>query len=240
MSAPITQWRRRTKPCSRCCKWALPTPKSSCGNAVARAGLFITLEGGEGAGKSTAAAGLAAVLRAEGREVVLTREPGGTTGAEAIRALLLNQDIPLAPLAQTMLHFAARMDHVAALIRPALARGAVVICDRFYDSTMAYQSYGQGVALADVRALIALLRLTPDITFLLELSETEAKKRLAVRASGTDRYEEMDEAFFTRVRDGFVAMAAAEPARFMRIDASPAPEAVVASLRQALRDRAGY
>ena len=203
---------------------------------MARAGLFITLEGGEGAGKSTAAAGLAAALRAEGREVVLTREPGGTTGAEAIRALLLNQDIPLA---QTMLHFAARMDHVAMLIRPALARGAVVICDRFYDSTMAYQSYGQGVALADVRALIALLRLTPDITFLLELSETEAKKRITIRAGGTDRYEEMDEAFFTRVRDGFRAMAAAEPARFIKIDASPAPEAVVASLRQALRERTG-
>ncbi|MDE2240011.1 MAG: dTMP kinase [Rhodospirillales bacterium] len=206
---------------------------------MAGAGLFITLEGGEGAGKSTAAAGLAAALRTEGREVVLTREPGGTKGAEAIRALLLNQDIPLDPLAQTMLHFAARMDHVAALIRPALARGAVVICDRFYDSTMAYQSYGQGVPLADVRALISLLGLKPDVTFLLELPEVEAKRRLTARASGTDRYEEMDEAFFTRVRDGFRAMAAAEPARFIKIDASPAPEAVVASLRQALRERVG-
>ncbi len=202
-------------------------------------GLFITLEGGEGAGKSTAAAGLALLLREEGQEVLLTREPGGTKGAEAIRALLLNQEIPLDPLAQTMLHFAARADHVAHSIRPALARGAIVICDRFYDSTMAYQSYGQGVALADVRALIALVGLKPDITFLLELPETEAKRRLTARASGTDRYEEMDAAFFTRVREGFRAMAAAEPARFVQIDASVAPEQVVAALRRAMQDRAG-
>ncbi|MDE2319478.1 MAG: dTMP kinase [Rhodospirillales bacterium] len=202
-------------------------------------GLFITLEGGEGAGKSTAAAGLAAALRAEGQEVLLTREPGGTKGAEAIRALLLNQEIPLDALAQTMLHFAARADHVAELIRPALARGAIVICDRFYDSTMAYQSYGQGVALADVRALIALVGLKPNITFLLKLSEDKAKKRLAARASGTDRYEAMDSAFFTRVQAGFAAIAQAEPARFIQIDASPAPQAVVAAMRAALRERAG-
>ncbi|GAN79415.1 dTMP kinase [Acidocella aminolytica] len=206
---------------------------------VAKRGVFITLEGGEGAGKSTAASGLAAKLREEGQEVLLTREPGGTKGAEAIRALLLNQDIPLDPLAQTMLHFAARADHVAHSIRPALARGAVVICDRFYDSTMAYQSYGQGVALADVRALIGLIRLKPDITFLLELAENEAKKRILARASGTDRYEEMDAAFFARVQTGFACMAAAEPERFLKIDASPAPGEVVAALRLALREKAG-
>ncbi|WP_298222130.1 dTMP kinase [Acidocella sp.] len=202
-------------------------------------GLFITLEGGEGVGKSTAAAGLAATLRAEGREVVLTREPGGTKGAEAIRGLLMNQEIPLDPLAQTMLHFAARADHVAHSIRPALERGAIVVCDRFYDSTMAYQAYGQGVALEHIRALIALVGLKPDITFLLEASEFEVKARLAARASGSDRYEEMDEAFFTRVREGFLAIAEAEPTRFIRIDASHAPEQVVALLRQALRNKAG-
>ncbi|MGE4481653.1 dTMP kinase [Acidocella sp.] len=202
-------------------------------------GLFITLEGGEGAGKSTAAAGLAARLRAEGQEVLLTREPGGTKGAEAIRGVLLDQDLPLDPLAQTMLHFAARADHVAHSIRPALARGATVICDRFYDSTMAYQSYGQGVALADVRALIRLIGLTPDITFLLELPEEDARRRLAARARGTDRYEEMGEAFFTRVQKGFAAMAAAEPGRFVKIDASPPPGLVVDALCQALRGRTG-
>ena len=202
-------------------------------------GLFITLEGGEGVGKSTAAAGLAALLRAEGQEVLLTREPGGTKGAEAIRALLLNHELPLSPLAQTMLHFAARIDHVAGLIRPALARGAVVICDRFHDSTMAYQAYGQGVALADVRALILLSGIMPGLTFLLELPENEAKLRLSARASGTDRYEEMDKAFFARVRDGFTAIAKAEPERFVMVDARPAPETVVAAMRAALRERTG-
>ena len=117
-------------------------------------GFFITLEGGEGAGKSTAAARLAALLRAEGHEVVVTREPGGTAGAEAIRGLLLSSDVSLDPMAQTLLHFAARADHVAGLIKPALARGGVVICDRYSDSTMAYQVFGQGVDAAAVRDLV--------------------------------------------------------------------------------------
>ena len=202
-------------------------------------GLFITLEGGEGAGKSTAARGLAEALRGEGHEVVLTREPGGTKGAEAIRALLLNQDLPLDALAQTMLHFAARADHVAGLIRPALARGAIVICDRFYDSTMAYQAYGQNVPIAQVRALIELVGLVPDITFLLALPAALAQARLAKRASGTDRYEQMNRDFFARVQAGFAAIAAAEAERVVTIDASPAPEAVVATMRAALRARMG-
>ncbi len=202
-------------------------------------GLFITLEGGEGAGKSTAAAGLAARLRAEGQEVLLTREPGGTKGAEAIRALLLNQEIPLDPLAQTMLHFAARIDHVETLIRPALKRGVIVICDRYFDSTMAYQGYGQGVSVEAIRSLIQITGLEPDITFLLDVSPEEARRRLAARASGTDRYEEMDAAFFSRVRKGFDAMAAAAPTRYVTVDAGRAPEEVVASLRRHIRDRAG-
>ncbi len=202
-------------------------------------GFFITLEGGEGAGKSTAAAGLAEALRAEGQVVLLTREPGGTKGAEAIRALLMNQELPLDPLAQTMLHFAARIDHVNRVIRPALARGVIVICDRFHDSTMAYQAYGQGVPQADIAALIQLTGIMPNLTFLLQLHENEAKNRLAARASGTDRYEAMDAAFFARVREGFAAIARAEPERFAVINASPAPAVVVASMRQALRARAG-
>ena len=123
-----------------------------------RLGLFITLEGGEGAGKSTAAAGLAAMLRAEGLEVILTREPGGTPGAEAIRALLLGET-PLEPLAQTMLHFAARADHVERVLRPALARGVIVICDRYTDSTMAYQAYGQGGDITAIATLINVINL---------------------------------------------------------------------------------
>ena len=202
----------------------------------ARPGLFVTLEGGEGAGKSTAAAGLAALLRAEGHEVILTREPGGTAGAEAIRALLLG-DVPLDPLAQTMLHFAARADHVQNL-RPALSRGAVVICDRYYDSTMAYQSYGQDVPLATVEALIGLTGLHPDITFLLDLPPEMAAARLTARASGSDRYEAMGAAFFARVAAGFRAIAAAAPERVTIIDASQTPDAVVGAMRAALRARA--
>jgi dTMP kinase len=203
----------------------------------ARPGLFVTLEGGEGAGKSTAAAGLAAVLRAEGREVVLTREPGGTPGAEAIRALLLG-DVPLDPLAQTLLHFAARADHAENLLRPALARGAVVICDRYYDSTMAYQAYGQNVPVAAIAAMIRVIDLDPDITFLLDLPPGLAAARLQARGSGSDRYEAMGGDFFARVAAGFQAIAAAAPGRVVTIDAAQAPAEVVAAMRTVLRAKA--
>ena len=201
-----------------------------------RAGLFITLEGGEGAGKSTAARGLAEIFRAEGAEVILTREPGGTPGAEAVRALLLGE-IPLAALAQTMLHFAARADHVEAVLRPALARGAVVICDRYYDSTMAYQSYGQNVPIEAVAALIRLVDLHPDITFLLDLPPKLAEARLAARATGSARYEAMGHDFFARVATGFQAIAAAAPGRVAVIDAAQNPDAVVAAMRDAIQAR---
>ena len=205
---------------------------------TARRGLFITLEGGEGAGKSTAAQGLKAALEAEGQSVLLTREPGGTAGAEAIRALLLG-DVPLAPLAQTMLHFAARADHVERVIRPALDEGRVVICDRFYDSTMAYQAFGLGVPVESVAALIRLIDLRPDITFLLDLPEETARARVASRAGATDRYEAMDSEFFARVTHGFRSIATAEPGRFAHIDASATPEQVVAQMRAVIRARAG-
>lgn len=195
-----------------------------------KAGLFITLEGAEGVGKSTAAAGLATLLRDNGHEVMLTREPGGTKGAEAIRKLLLEQTVPLTAMAQTILHFAARADHVEQSIRPSLEDGKVVICDRFYDSTLAYQAYGQGVPITDIQALIKLIRLTPDFTFLLDLSEEKSMQRLAERSSGTDRYEEMGGAFFERVREGFNQLALAEPERFIRIDASQSARDVAAAL----------
>jgi dTMP kinase len=203
-----------------------------------RPGLFITLEGGEGAGKSTAARGLAEVFRAEGAEVILTREPGGTPGAEAIRELLLG-DVPLDPLAQTMLHFAARADHAQNILRPALVRGAVIICDRYYDSTMAYQSYGQGVPIEAVAALIRLVDLHPDITFLLDLPPKLAEARLQARAGGSDRYEAMGTDFMARVAAGFQSIAAAAPGRIAVIDAAQSPEAVVATLRETIRARAG-
>jgi dTMP kinase len=203
-----------------------------------RRGLFITLEGGEGAGKSTAARGLKALLEAEGLDVILTREPGGTEGAEAIRALLLSET-PLTELAQTMLHFAARADHVERVLRPALSEGKVVVCDRFYDSTMAYQAFGQGIAVESVASLIRLVNLRPDISFLLELPEETARARMASRAGATDRYEAMGPEFFARVAAGFQSIAASEPGRFALIDAAQKPADVVASMRAAIRARAG-
>ena len=202
-----------------------------------RPGLFITLEGGEGAGKSTAAARLAELMRAEGHEVVLTREPGGTPGAEAIRALLLSTDTSLDALAQTMLHFAARADHVAAVLRPALARGAVVICDRFYDSTMAYQAYGMGVDVAVIASLVRLINLVPDITFILEVPEFISKTRLAARGAASDRYEDMGRDVMLRIAQGFRAIAASEPGRCALIDGTQPVDAVVAEMRRLVRER---
>jgi dTMP kinase len=203
-----------------------------------RTGLFITLEGGEGAGKSTAAAALADILRGESREVVLTREPGGTPAAEAIRALLLG-DLPLDPLAQTMLHFAARADHVAARIRPALSRGAIVICDRYADSTMAYQGFGLGVDIAAVASMIRLVDLQPDITFILEVADSVAIKRREARGGADDRYERLGADTRARIANGFRAIAAADPGRCVVVDAGQPPEAVASALRARLKERCG-
>jgi dTMP kinase len=202
-------------------------------------GVFITLEGGEGVGKSTAASRLAEMMRAEGHEVMATREPGGTPGAEAIRALLLSTDTHLDALAQTMLHFAARADHVEAVIRPALARNAVVICDRFYDSTMAYQAYGMGVDKAVVGSLIRLINLTPDITFILETPESVSKTRLSARGSAPDRYELMGADIMARITAGFRDIAAAEPERCVLVDATQLAEAVAGNMRRIIRERTG-
>ncbi len=202
-------------------------------------GFFITLEGGEGAGKSTQARRLAETLRESGREIVLTREPGGTPGAEAIRALLLNPATALTPLADTLLHFAARADHVAKVIAPAMARGAVVICDRFYDSTMAYQGYGMGMDVAGIAALIRLIGLTPNITFMLEVPEFIAKKRLAGRDGAADRYELMGSDFMARIAQGFRSIAAAEPERCVIIDASGDADAVAGAIMSVVRGRIG-
>ncbi len=200
-------------------------------------GLFITLEGGEGAGKSTQARLLAEALRAAGREVVLTREPGGTSGAEAVRGLLLDPETELTPLADTLLHFAARADHVERLIRPALARGAVVICDRFYDSTMAYQGSGMGVPEAAIDLLIDLIGLRPDISFFLELSEDKANERLLARGRAVDRYDAMGAAFAARVAAGFRAIAEREPVRCVVIDASEGIAEVADDIMALLRQR---
>jgi len=200
-------------------------------------GVFITFEGGEGAGKSTAARRLAEFIGATGREVVLTREPGGTPGAEAIRGLLLDPATVLTPLADTLLHFAARADHVTHVITPALARGAVVICDRFYDSTMAYQGFGLGVDVASIAALIRLIGLIPDITIILEVSESVAKQRLSVRGNAADRYELMGSETMARIAGGFASIAVAEPERCVLVDANGDTDTVFAHILAALNRR---
>ncbi len=204
-----------------------------------RRGFFITFEGGEGAGKSTQARRLAAGLEAAGLETLLTREPGGTAGAEAIRALLLDPATELAPLADTLLHFAARADHVASVIRPALARGAVVICDRFYDSTMAYQGYGMGVDVGVIATLVRLIGLIPDVSLFLELPDIVAKQRLIYRGLAADRYDLMGGEMRARIARGFHAIAAAEPERCAIIDAAPDADAVAADILGTVKRRLG-
>ncbi|MGX7895276.1 dTMP kinase [Tsuneonella sp. HG222] len=187
-------------------------------------GRFIVLEGGEGAGKSTQARLLADNLAARGLDVVLTREPGGTPGAEAIRALLLDpQGAGWEAPAEALLFAAARSDHVARLIRPALDRGAWVVCDRYIDSSRAYQGVGLGLADEDIMALhrIGSNGLLPDLTVLIEVDPDEASRRLAARdGDASDRIGGRDAAFHQGVRSAFDAFAASEPGRFARVDGS--------------------
>jgi len=200
-------------------------------------GKFVTLEGGEGAGKSTQAARLAAALAAAGTPVLRTREPGGAPGAEAVRGLLLGHG-PWDPVAEAMLHFAARREHVVRAIRPALAAGLWVVCDRFADSTLAYQGHGQGLPrevwarLAD----LALEGLRPDLTLVLDLPAEVGIARAAARG-GLNRYERLGAGVHERVRQGFLAIAAAEPGRCAVVDAARGAEAVAGSLRALLRGR---
>lgn len=201
-------------------------------------GQFIALEGGEGAGKSTQARLLAEALRARGFEVVTTREPGGTEGAEAIRALLLHGDhAGWLPRAEALLFAAARSDHVERLIRPALDRGAWVVCDRFLDSSRAYQGGGGGLCDAEILTLhrIGSAGLLPDVTVLIEVSPEVAARRLALRdTGGTDRIGSRDTAYHTRVARHFAQMADQEPARFARIDGNVSAEATHAQILAAL------
>lgn len=182
-------------------------------------GRFVTLEGGEGAGKTTQAALLVEALTKRGITVLRTREPGGAPGAELLRSILLSGDIDWSPRAETLLHFAARAEHLAKTILPALERGAWVLCDRFYDSTMAYQGYGQGADRAFIAEQIRLLAIEPDLTLILDVPDAVAAQRLRQRGGVADRYETLGAAFHDRVRQGFRAIAAAEPGRCAVIDA---------------------
>ena len=201
-------------------------------------GKFIAFEGGEGAGKSTQARLLADALRERGLEVVVTREPGGTAGAEAIRALLLGTDGDgWHPRAEALLFAAARSDHVERLILPALERGAWVICDRFFDSSRAYQGGGGGLSDADLRDLhrIGSHGLLPELTLLVEVSPAVAAQRLDLRDAGNaDRIGGRDAAYHAKVAAAFARFATAEPARFARIDGDGSAEAVHAAIMAAL------
>ena len=206
---------------------------------------FISLEGGEGAGKSTAIATLRDTLHRRGHEVVLTREPGGTPLAEKIRALILDnrqtlrgegdEDDPLSAEAELLLVFAARAQHVREVVRPALRRGAFVVSDRFTDSSYAYQGAGRGL---DSEWIAALERravgVKPGLTLLLDLDVREGRARTAGRDLWPDRIESEQDDFFERVRAGFRARAAAEPQRFRVIDAAQPPAGVAAAVEAAI------
>ncbi|MGE6697966.1 dTMP kinase [Hyphomonas sp. NPDC076900] len=197
------------------------------------AGHFITLEGGEGTGKSTLAKALVLKLEAAGIHAVLTREPGGTPLAEAARHLLLHppEGEAWSPLSEALLVNAARRDHLEKLIRPTLARGDWVICDRFADSTRVYQSIGGGVAQ---NTLLSIERevlggTLPSMTLVLDVSLEIARERRAVRAGALDTFERRPDAFHEAVRAAFLAIAQAEPERCRLIDAGQTPEGVLAA-----------
>lgn len=210
-------------------------------------GRFITLEGGEGVGKSTNLAWVAQWLVARGVEVVRTREPGGTPRAEAIRELLLSPqaDEPFADDAELLLVFAARAQHLAQRIRPALERGAWVLCDRFTDATFAYQGGGRGIDPGRIAELERFVQqgLEPDLTLLFDMPVDAAQRRLQGRlaASGDirDRFEQEHAAFFEAVRRAYLARAGAAPRRVAVIDADAPLETVQARLAACLEERVG-
>jgi dTMP kinase len=200
--------------------------------------LFITLEGGEGAGKSTQAALLADTLCARGLPVLRTREPGGSPGSERLRTLLLGGEIDWSSRAETLLHFAARVEHVEKTIRPALAAGMWVVCDRFYDSTLAYQGYGQGADRTFIGVLTELTGLVPDLTLVLDVPDAVGASRLRSRGDAADRYEKLDAAFHARVNAGFRAIAEGAPKRCVLVPAGGTIMTVHAAITAAV-DRRG-
>jgi dTMP kinase len=206
---------------------------------VAR-GRFITFEGGEGSGKSTQVQRLAARLTAEGREVVTTREPGGSPGAEAIRDIVLRGEADRwSPVTETLLMYAARRDHVERVIRPALARGAWVVCDRFADSTRAYQGAAGGVDPALIAAMEThvLEETRPDMTLIFDMPVEVGLERAHARAGSEMRFESKGLAFHQRLREGFLAIARAEPDRCAIIDAAGTLDEVEAAVWAAVEGR---
>lgn len=206
------------------------------------AGLFISFEGIDGAGKSTHIAGLADLFRHQGRVVTLTREPGGTPLAEKLRAMVLND--PMDPLCEALLMFAARRDHLQQVIEPALTRGEVVLCDRFTDATFAYQGHGRGFDLEVLSQLERWVQQTgdqhtvrqPDMTIWFDIDPAVAAARLA-DARVPDRFESLPQAFFEKVAAGYCARMNADPQRFARISADQPLQAVWMQVRDAVTGR---
>jgi dTMP kinase len=198
-------------------------------------GLFLSFEGGEALGKSVQAARLAESLEGRGRDVLLTREPGGTPFAERIRDVLLHaREVDLSPEAQALLFSAARAQHARDVIRPALSAGRIVVADRFFDSTLAYQGYGYGADLDGLRAMtrFAVGDLVPDRTFLIDAPVAVTLARLPARQARWDRFHGDDRAFYERVREGYLRLAAAEPERFVVVDGDRSEDAVAADIRR--------
>lgn len=211
---------------------------------MAGRGRFITLEGGEGVGKSTLASALEARLTARGRRIVRTREPGGTRGAEAIRSLILNPPVDVSgwePIAETLLFYAARTDHLDKLIRPSLQTGSWVICDRFADSTRAYQAAAGHVPSEHIETLdrICVGETTPDLTLILDLPLSAARDRMTARANDKDAIESRVLSYHEAVHRAFLDIARANPQRCVVLDASLTPAALADAAMTAIDERLG-
>ena len=204
-------------------------------------GKFVTFEGGEGAGKSTQIQRLSDALEKAGLTVTTTREPGGSPGAETIRDMLLDPAAEWDPPTEALLHFAARADHYTTRIAPALRKGNWVLCDRFADSTRAYQGYGLGLDMRAIEALyeIALGDFVPDLTLILDIPVETGVARLIERGADPDRYEKMDTAFHERLRRGFLEIAEKEPDRCAVIDANTDIDTVTARIFDCVEHRLG-
>jgi dTMP kinase len=204
-------------------------------------GLFVTFEGGEGSGKTTVLQRLAARLRARGLDPLVTREPGGTPLAEAVRALLLDRALAPGPVAEALLMVAARADVVAHAIRPALAAGRVVLCDRYGDSTLAYQGGGRGLDPAMLREWnrVATGDLVPDLTLLFDLDPAVGLARRGGAGGEVNRLDLESHDFHARVRAAYRVLAAGEPGRWVTLDATLDPDALEARAWQALEPRLG-
>ncbi len=201
---------------------------------MAKRGKLITVEGVDGAGKSTHLPYIETLLRQNGCEVQVTREPGGTPFAEKLRALVLAE--PMAPVAETLLMFAARADHVQKLIAPALEQGRWVLCDRFTDATLAYQGAGKGISSELIERLAESTHpgLRPDRTLIFDCPYEVARDRLRKASKALDRFELENRAFFDKVRGAYLLRASSEPDRVRLIDASQSPEEIKVELQKQL------